>query len=101
MFGALPAYGFYIRHARNVVLENVEIGYDDPEARGAVILDDVIGAKIQAMSARETPGAAVISLRGVSDVSIANCPGVDDIAQSGGDLVESFDVYRSRETRVE
>ena len=27
MFGILPAYGFYIRHAENVKLEDIEIGY--------------------------------------------------------------------------
>jgi polygalacturonase len=44
MFGELPATGFFIRHARNVEMSNVEIQTARPDARPAFWLQDVTGA---------------------------------------------------------
>lgn len=41
MFGPLPAYGFYIRHARNVSLGHVQMTTADPDARPALWAEDV------------------------------------------------------------
>jgi hypothetical protein len=41
MMGRLPAYGFYIRHADRVRLRNVEYIADKPDARPAIVCDDV------------------------------------------------------------
>jgi polygalacturonase len=39
--GRLPAYGFYVRHADRVRLRNVECITDKPDARPAIVCDDV------------------------------------------------------------
>ena len=41
MFGTLPAYGFYCRHARNLSFNDVEVSFDKTDARPAVVCDDV------------------------------------------------------------
>ncbi|MCM2375061.1 sialate O-acetylesterase [Aporhodopirellula aestuarii] len=41
-FGVLPAWGAYIRHARNVQFKNVELTSRAPDAREKIVLDDVI-----------------------------------------------------------
>lgn len=41
MFGKLPAYGFYIRHADNIVLRNVCLEPNEYDQRPAVVVDDV------------------------------------------------------------
>ncbi len=41
MFGTLPAYGFYCRHARNLTFRNVETRFDAPEARPGLVTEDV------------------------------------------------------------
>jgi polygalacturonase len=41
MFGKLPAYGFFCRHARNLVLSRVETRFDKPDARPALVCEDV------------------------------------------------------------
>jgi polygalacturonase len=41
IFGRLPSYGLYVRHARNVRLRNVEIICDKDEVRPAIVCDDV------------------------------------------------------------
>lgn len=39
--GRLPAYAFYVRHADRVRLRNIEVIADKPDARPAVVCDDV------------------------------------------------------------
>jgi polygalacturonase len=43
MFGALPASGFFIRHARNVEMSHVEVTTERPDARPAFWMQDVDG----------------------------------------------------------
>jgi polygalacturonase len=42
-FGVLPAWGAYIRHARNVEFRNVLLDIRSPDARKRIVLDDVEG----------------------------------------------------------
>ena len=44
MFGALPATGVFLRHARNVEMSNIEIATQSPDARPAFWLEDIDGA---------------------------------------------------------
>lgn len=44
MFGELPATGFFVRHARNIEMSNVEIAARTADARPALWLNDVTGA---------------------------------------------------------
>ena len=56
MFKELPAWGFYIRHAKGITFENVTIHCGKKDYRTAVVLDDVTGASFKALSVIE-PGA--------------------------------------------
>ncbi|TWU32509.1 glycoside hydrolase family 28 protein [Novipirellula artificiosorum] len=42
-FGVLPAWGAYIRHAKNVEFKNVELTLRSEDARQKIVLDDVEG----------------------------------------------------------
>lgn len=42
-FGVLPAWGAYIRHARNVEFKNVKMNLRSEDARQRIVLDDVEG----------------------------------------------------------
>ena len=53
MFKELPAWGFYIRHARNIIFENVRIVCEKKDYRTAVVLDDVKGAEFKALVVKE------------------------------------------------
>ena len=41
MFGDLPAYGFYVRHAVGLTLKDVQVRWDQEDVRPAMIFDDV------------------------------------------------------------
>ena len=42
MFGELPAYGFYLRHAKNITMKNVKMTLDASDYRPAIVADDVV-----------------------------------------------------------
>jgi len=69
-FGVNPSYGFFIRHAKNIEMNNVQISYMGKETRPAVILDDVKGISFNNFKAQETPGQPTIIQRGVTGFSI-------------------------------
>lgn len=41
MFGILPAYGFYIRHARGLNMQNIKLSIEQEDGRPAFLMDDV------------------------------------------------------------
>ena len=58
MFGVLPAYAFYVRHARDVHLSDIRIAMRRQDARPAFVLDDVHDSTFNAVRVR---GAAPTS----------------------------------------
>jgi len=57
MFGVLPAWGFYLRHVRDLALDNIEISTLKADARPAVVTDDVTGLRLRSFVAADGPGA--------------------------------------------
>jgi hypothetical protein len=48
-FKELPAWGFYVRHVKNLKIENVTLTAQGKEYRPAIVLDDVQGATFSEM----------------------------------------------------
>ena len=88
MFRDLPASGFYVRHVRALTLDNVELSVDQPDARPAVVLDDVQGARMRKFSA--TPpieGQPLVWLRSVRDYHLSGLrarPGTTAVLRLSG-----------------
>lgn len=78
VFGILPAYGFYIRHARNIVLRDIEIGFMNEDSRPAVVLADVHQADFDNFKAQLAPNAPLFVLQNVKDLTLRNLPGATD-----------------------
>lgn len=47
MFGTLPAYGLYCRHVRGLRLRDVDLAANQPDARPAMICEDVQGLSVE------------------------------------------------------
>jgi len=60
MFGTLPAYGFWVRHAKNVEFHNMDLGFAKPDNRPALFFDDVDGLDIFNLDAQTTPAAQAL-----------------------------------------
>ncbi|WP_158788317.1 glycoside hydrolase family 28 protein [Granulicella sp. L46] len=71
MFGRLPAYGMYVRHATGIRMQNLKFMSLATEQRPAVVCDDVISLEIAglrvALQGNESP---VIDLRQTTDAWI-------------------------------
>ena len=71
MFGTLPSYGFYIRHARGIKMKNVNVEVKQKDGRPAFILDDVhdsVFEDIRAQNPITTP--AVTVSQNCSDIAL-------------------------------
>jgi polygalacturonase len=53
MFRELPAWGFYIRHAKGITFENVTLTCSYKDYRTAIVLDDVNGATFKSLKVIE------------------------------------------------
>lgn len=47
MFGELPAWGFYVRHAKGLTFKNIKMTLDDRDFRPAFVFDDVEDLKME------------------------------------------------------
>ncbi len=58
MFGELPAWGFYMRHAEGIVFKNFKVSYKEDDFRPAFVFDDVKGiemTEVDILSSKELP----------------------------------------------
>jgi hypothetical protein len=88
MFHDLPAYGLYCRHVRGLTCDRVELGADRPDARPAVVLDDVGRARIEALRAKPpAEGQPLVWLRSVQDCQVSGLrarPGTTAVLRLSG-----------------
>jgi hypothetical protein len=67
MFGGLPAFGLYVRHAREVILRNLQLGVERADPRAAVVADDVAGLHVTGLAGAGNGTGPVVWLHGVRD----------------------------------
>jgi hypothetical protein len=79
MFGPIPAYGFYVRHARGITFDNVDVSYDKPDERSAFILDDVKDVAFYSTKARLADDASMFDLRNVTNFRAFQIAGMADV----------------------
>lgn len=70
MFGPMPSQGFFIRHARNVELNNVEITSLKEDARPIFVLEDVKGIDFFRVRTPRVKTAPYFILNDVDDFSV-------------------------------
>ena len=78
MFGAMPSYGFFVRHVKGFEMDHVDVSYTKDEMRPAIVLNDVVGADFDHVKARRTTDVPFFVLRNVHDFLVHNCPGLAD-----------------------
>jgi polygalacturonase len=66
-FGVIPSYGFFIRHVKNIEMNNVDIRFLGKEIRPAIMLIDVKGILLNNVKAKKSENAAIMVLKDVSD----------------------------------
>lgn len=77
MFGPIPAYGFYVRHARGITFDNVKVTYEKDEQRPAFMLDNVKGIDLFRIDAQPT-AAPFFVLKNVENFVVQQSKQVKD-----------------------
>lgn len=70
MFGELPAWGFYIRHADDIKIKNMVLTCKGADYRPAFIADDVNGLALNNLSISQVKAQPVILLNKVSELKL-------------------------------
>lgn len=72
MFGELPAWGFYVRHANSITFKNIKLNYQTPDFRPAVIFDDVTSITIDGLAIEKGENQHQVVLKKTAKLSIKN-----------------------------
>jgi hypothetical protein len=79
----MPAYGIFIRHAKDIALHDVKVGFDAGDTRAAVIARDVDGLTLDGFGAQKTSGPTLevdtvknLAIKGSAPLSDATLPSV-------------------------
>jgi len=68
MFGILPAYGFFIRHAKGIELNDVDVSFMKEDRRPAFVLESVEGIELEHCKlarADGVPGLVMMKAKGI------------------------------------
>jgi polygalacturonase len=80
MFGELPAYGFFIRHGKNIRLNQIDLTVETDDHRPALVCDDVQGLDISGFrSAGTMEQGALMMLKNSQDVFINGSRALNEI----------------------
>jgi len=85
MFGTLPSSAFFIRHAKGIQMDHINVTYDQPDARPAVALIDVNGAAFEHVNVQRFEGIPLFELTQVKSFATE---AVSSIANTTRDSVE-------------
>ena len=69
MFGELPAWGFYLRHAQGIEFRNCRVTLKNPDYRPAMVFDDVRGLRLTKMNLGAVSGKPTVVLNDVNDAT--------------------------------
>lgn len=82
--GIMPAYGFFIRHAKDIQLNNVQLSFMGEEIRPAFVMDDVKGILLTRIKAQAANGIKNFVLKNVEDFSIEQSNGIKNKSIKNG-----------------
>jgi polygalacturonase len=78
MFGAMPSHGFFLRHVKNISVNNVEISSLKEDARPAFVLEDVQSADFFRVRTPRMANGPTFALTNVTDFTVSRSKPVAD-----------------------
>jgi polygalacturonase len=72
MFGELPVWGLFIRHATDIKLKNFTLGYEKDDFRSAMIMDDVNNISLQNVSIQSGKNTPVLIFNDTKNIILNN-----------------------------
>ena len=77
--GAMPAYGLFARHVRDLDLENIRVSFEQEDLRPAIMCVDVDGLEIDNFKAQLADGVPPARFEEVKRLVIRNSPVLDGV----------------------
>jgi hypothetical protein len=78
MFGSLPAYGMYVRHARRLTMDHADFSLMRGDTRPPFMIYDANGAQFEHVTAQAAAGSPLFVLNRVTDFSTERVTGLAD-----------------------
>lgn len=78
LFGMLPSWGIYVRHAAGIRMRDIALHLLDADGRPAITLDDVDGADMAGIRLPGGGGAGQWVVTNVRSLRVRDCDGVAD-----------------------
>jgi polygalacturonase len=72
IYGVRPAFGFWIRHAKNIKFLGSEIQYDKADGRPAILATDTTGTGIDAVKVERSGGAYDVTFQKSTGQTVTN-----------------------------
>jgi len=85
MFGTVPAYGLFVRHARGLTLRDIVLGTMTADARPPIVLHDVQNLRLDHVEASRPAGVPFAIFRDIADLVVRDSSGVADLRLDRGD----------------
>lgn len=77
-FGVMPSYGFFVRHASGIEINNVNLHLMGKETRPAIIFDDVKDVELYQVDLQKAEKASLLQLNNVDRIKIKDSKGLTD-----------------------
>jgi len=79
MFGLAPAYGMFVRHAKDIKINDVEFRILKPDYRPCFIFDDVYDIDMRNVTAQRTEKSDFAILKNVTKFTTIQCKDIEDL----------------------
>jgi polygalacturonase len=79
MFGSLPAYGMYVRHARGFSMNHIDLSLAHNDARPPIMVYDATDVQLEHVRVQAAANVPVVVLHQVSDFSTEKFSGLKDM----------------------
>jgi hypothetical protein len=72
MFGELPSWGFYVRHAEGIKMKNIKVSYVEDDFRPALVFDDVKGVALEDVTIPKAIELPVALFNNTTSIALKN-----------------------------
>ena len=72
MFGELPSWGFYVRHAEGIKMKNIKLSYVEDDFRPALVFDDVKGVALEDVTIPKAIELPVALFNNTTSIALKN-----------------------------